>query len=191
MQTETPTTAPNGRTAAERARILHQRAVELARKDERPDEDWVLTDVLDFTLAGQSFAVESAFVREVLQLRQLTPLPNIPDFIAGITSVRGHIFAVYDLRRFFAMPTEGITDFDRLILLRTPALEIGVLADAIREVRPISMGRLDKPPSPFPQMRPEHYVGIGENNLIVLDAQGLLADPRLIVNQSREISEKN
>ncbi|WP_009963991.1 CheR family methyltransferase [Verrucomicrobium spinosum] len=64
----------------------------------------------EFALASERYAVEAKFVCEVYPLKDLSPLPSAPSFIAGMVNVRGRILPVLELRRFFDVPGRGITD---------------------------------------------------------------------------------
>jgi len=50
-----------------------------------------------FRLGGEEYAVMAADVREVLEIRELTRVPNAPDYLPGVTSLRGRMLPVIDL----------------------------------------------------------------------------------------------
>ena len=70
-------------------------------------------------------------------LRDLTPLPCTPPFVLGIVNVRGRILPVLDLKKFFDLPEQGLTDLHRIILVSGNDLELGLLADVIVGVRSV------------------------------------------------------
>src|SRR5688572_22021320 len=107
--------------------ILRTRARALARTAAPPEEGTVL-EVVEFRLAHERYAVEGRHVQEVCTLGELTPLPCTPSFVRGIVNVRGRIVPVLDLKRFFDLPEQGITDLHRIILVRRHDLELGLLA---------------------------------------------------------------
>ena len=85
--------------ADETERILRERALALAAE---PGETQTLAqsiEVVEFLLAHERYAVESAYVREVYPLENLTPLPCTPAFVLGIVNLRGEIVSVIDLRK--------------------------------------------------------------------------------------------
>lgn len=77
-------------------RVLRERAENLARKRAVGDVEET-TEFVTLDLAGVGYAVEASAVREVFALRDLTPLPTAPEWVLGITNVRGKIVAVIDL----------------------------------------------------------------------------------------------
>src|SRR5438093_1254877 len=116
---------------ADTKKILHERAVELAREEEAVDAGKQFIEVAEFTLASERYAIQSIFVREVQKLRDLAPVPCTPPFVAGIINVRSQILTVIDIKRFFDLPQKGITDVHYVIIIRDGATELGVLADLV------------------------------------------------------------
>jgi purine-binding chemotaxis protein CheW len=168
-------------SAAEKTRILHGRAVALAHKPEAPDAVEDRVEVVEFLLAQEHYAIESAFVREVQPLKGLTPLPCTPPFILGIVNVRGQILTVIDLKRFFDLPEHGITDLDKLIVVRSGPMELGILADVIAGVRLIPKRSLQPALPTLSGVRADFLKGISEDRAALLDAEKLLADKRIVV----------
>jgi chemotaxis-related protein WspB len=53
--------------------------------------------LLTFTVAGQTYAIESRRVVEVLPLIAARPIPHTPDYVRGIFTYRGHLVPLVDL----------------------------------------------------------------------------------------------
>ena len=53
--------------------------------------------LLTFTVAGQTYAIESRRVIEVLPLVPARPIPHMPEFIRGIFTYRGRLVPLVDL----------------------------------------------------------------------------------------------
>lgn len=63
-------------------------------------------ELLVFELGGEEFAVELQLVEEVVPANKITPIPNSPDFLLGLSAVRGKIMGVIDAgRRYGIAPT--------------------------------------------------------------------------------------
>src|SRR5688572_7065199 len=112
------------------AEILRARARALARPPAHTQGAEAWLHVLEFRLAQERYAIETRYVREVYPLKDLTPLPCTPPFVLGIVNVRGRILPVVDLKKFFDLPEQGLSDLHRVILLEGNGLELGLLADA-------------------------------------------------------------
>lgn len=162
-------------------RILRERAAELARPVTQVSQVQLL-EVLEFRLASERYAVETRYVTEVHPLRDLTPLPGTPPFVRGIVNLRGRILAVYDLKKFFALPEQGVTDLHRILVVNAGDFEIGLLADVVVGVRALPASALSPPLPTLSAIAAEYLKGISEERLVVLDLGRLLSDPRIVVN---------
>jgi purine-binding chemotaxis protein CheW len=171
-------------TAAE---ILRRRAQKLARPTDAAPATETLLEVLEFRLAQERYAVETGLVREVHPLRELTPLPCTPSFVLGIVNVRGRILPVFDLKRFFDLPAQGLTDLHRIIIVRRHDLEFGLLADVIVGVHSITVESLQTTLPTLTGIRADYLKGVTADALVVLDLTRLMADPKIIVQDEVEI----
>ncbi len=58
-----------------------------------------------FSLAGAEYGLPVAAVREVLRRPDsITPLPNAPDFVSGVLTLRGEVLPLIDQRRLLHLP---------------------------------------------------------------------------------------
>lgn len=169
-------------TPREKKLILKKRAGVLAREPVigPPDEDGI--EVVEFMLSGEGYAFESEYVREILSLKDLTPVPCTPPFVLGIINVRGQILSVVDIRQLFDLPRKGIASPSRVIIASACHMEIAIIADDILGARKIARGQLQALPT-LTGVREEYLIGVTGDRTAVLDAARLLSDKRLIVNE--------
>jgi len=189
---ETAEAAISGRIAhrpEEARRILDERARAAARPPHQPDSVERL-EILAFTLAGERYGVETRFVRTVCQLKELTPVPCTPAFVAGIMNLRGQILAILDLRSFFELPSRGLTELNRVIVLGDDQSEFGLLADSIDGVRFVISTDLQQSLPTLTGIRERFLKGVTGQMMAVLDGGRLLADDRLTVNEKVDSSER-
>lgn len=168
--------------AEEARRILEARARAAARPPAKPD-DAERIEVLTFSLAGETYGVETCHVREVCQLKDLTEVPCTPAFVAGVINLRGQILAIVDLRKFFELPVRGLTELNRVIVLRSGDNELGLLADSIDGVRLVPVSALQEGLPTLTGIRETFLKGVTSRMLAVLDGGRLLADAGLKVNE--------
>ncbi|HUP61305.1 MAG TPA: chemotaxis protein CheW [Thermoanaerobaculia bacterium] len=169
----------------ETQRILRERAAALAATvEDASAADTV--DVVAFALAHETYAIESAFVREICALTDLTPLPCTPPFVLGIASVRGEILSVIDIRQFFDLPAKGLTDLNRIVVLRFGDMTLAILADAILGVRQAALAELQPSLPTLTGIREKYLKGVTPDRTIVLDAAKLLGDEGLVVREQVE-----
>jgi purine-binding chemotaxis protein CheW len=161
--------------------ILLARAHALAREDAQRHAAEESLIVVEFLLAHERYAVEAVYVREVYQLKQLTPVPCTPSFVLGIINVRGCILSVIDLRGFFDLPQDWAPDQHSVIILRTDELELGVLTDGILGARSIPASAVQASPL-LPGIRAEYLRGVTSEHTVILAAEKILSDKKMIVS---------
>ncbi len=137
---------------------------------------------LAFHLEDEVFAIGITHVREVLEPRQLTRAPYMPDFIRGAVNVRGSVEAVVDLRGVLGMPRVEIADASRILILETrfagETVVLGALVDSVKAVMKIDSDRIEHPPETAVQWRSELIRGIGgvdDGFIIILDVEKMLS----------------
>jgi purine-binding chemotaxis protein CheW len=107
--------------------------------------------LLFFRSAGERCALDVAYVREILTLREVTPVPFVPDSVSGIVNHRG---TIYTLIRFARLAGLGADAPSRIVLLRLPEMAVGVLVDGIEGIEQVS-ARLFAPGLPTEAAEPE------------------------------------
>ncbi|TAN09623.1 MAG: chemotaxis protein CheW [Chitinophagaceae bacterium] len=167
----------------EALQILRARAQALARPPESELAPQASVEVLEFRLATERYAIETHYVREVQPLKNLTTLPCTPPFVLGIVNVRGRIVPVLDLRKFFDLPEQGLTDLHRVILVGGNDLEFGLLADMRVGVRSIALDSLQPAPATLSEIGAGYLMGVAAEGLVVLDMARILADPAILVHE--------
>jgi len=171
----------------ERDRILKERAKITALESNEGLKKEESIEVLEFMLAYERYGVELKYVREVYPLTELTPIPGIPSFVLGIINVRGEILSVIDIKKFFDLPEKGLTDLNKVIILHSPEMEFGVLADSIIGVHSILLNELQTSLPTLTGIREEYLKGVTKERKVILDAERLLTDKSIIVNENVKI----
>lgn len=103
-----------------------------------------LVSVLMFEVGGAPYAMGVEHTEGVVDCPRITPLPNPPDGVAGIASVRGRMTVVMDLGEKGRQEPAS----RRLILVKGDA-QLGLLADRVegvlplepKQVRPVAHGK--------------------------------------------------
>lgn len=172
------------RTEEEEDAILRQRAVLLARKH-AAEEEAERVEALQFQLAYERYAIETTYIREVIQLREIVPLPHSPNFLLGIMNLRGEPMSVLDIRKFFTLPGTPLSDLNRVIVLRDGAMSFGVLVDRIHEILSLPASSIFREKVLVGDLPRNYIAGITSARLILLDARALLNDASIVIKQIR------
>ena len=170
-------------SAEDTQRILKDRAKVLAREPAQAEAADAGIEVLEFILAHERYAVASEYVREVCPLEELTPLPCTPAFVLGIVNLRGEIFSVIDIKKFFDLPEKGLTNLNKVIVLESENMVFGILADEISGVRHIMRADIQPSLPTLTGIREDYLQGVTAERVVVLDAEKLLSDENIIVQE--------
>lgn len=108
--------------------------------------------VIVFAIGEDRFALPVALVREILEHRPGFRLPGAPDWLIGLTDVRGQSLPMADLRRCLGFPIVPPTELSRLLVVEVPDAEtagfaIGLVVDAVREIATVPGEAIEPPPS--------------------------------------------
>lgn len=174
-------------TFGEKGKILKARAKALAQEPEEKAIAEEYLEVVEFLLAYEKYGIESSYVREVYPLKELTPLPCTSPFVLGIINVRGQILSVIDIKKFFDLPEKGLTDLNKVIILQSDSMEFGILADVILSVRNVSLSELQPSLPTLTGIRQEYLKGVTTERMVILDAEKLLSDRKIIIYEEVEM----
>lgn len=134
------------------------------------------TQYLTYTLADEVFALDITKVREVLDLKDVTVVPSLPDFVVGVINLRGSVVPVVDLRTKFRMARSERT-VNTCIIITEVAVSgettvLGALADSVREVIDLEPHQIEPAPRIGTRLNTDFIRGMGKQGdrfMIILD----------------------
>ena len=162
--------------------LLKKRAIEMAAEPELKKGFSPILQLMVFSLGTETYGLESSYIREVYPLKDFIPLPGVPAFILGIINVRGQIIPVVDLKKLFHLPEQGITELNKVIILHECQMEFGILADVVHGTLRVEEDDIMTAPHTLTGIGEEYLKGITRKNLIILNAEKLLTDKRMVFN---------
>lgn len=117
-----------------------------------------------FGLGAEIFAVPVALVREILDYRQSFRIPNGPDYLLGLTDMRGEGVATIDLRLRLGMRPAEPTPSTRILVADVPVtgrvLVLGLVVDRVLEVSTFSAGQISRAPDIGVSWPSEYIAGV-------------------------------
>ncbi|MBI5101455.1 MAG: purine-binding chemotaxis protein CheW [Nitrospirae bacterium] len=125
-----------------------------------PDSGPRATELLTFSLDREEFAFRVPEVEEIIRFQRITRVPTVPDYVLGITSLRGKIIPVIDLRARLALDRrsssgpdksglagDGVTERkEKIIILSGPKGLIGAIIDRVMGVVRLTEDIILEPP---------------------------------------------
>ncbi len=104
------------------------------------------TEILAFRIANEEYAVKIAELQEVLKNQRITAVPRSPKYLKGITSIRGKILPIVDLRERLGL-TDKNTGKEKIIIISGKKEPLGILVGAVLGVFRFPSSELLPPPS--------------------------------------------
>jgi purine-binding chemotaxis protein CheW len=170
--------------------VLRTRAKLLAQEPEGNKKPVGSLEIVEFLLAQEHYAIDSKYISEIQQLRDLTPIPCTPACVLGVMNARGKILWVIDIKKFFDLPEKGLTDSKKVIVVQTEGMELGILADEALGVRSITLGDLQPSLPTFTGVRAKCLRAVTKDSVAVLDVEGLLSDGGIVVNEESRTNNR-
>ncbi len=102
-----------------------------------------------FRLAGAEYGLPVASVQEVLRRPEVpTPLPNAPDFVRGVITLRGAVLPLIDQRRLLRLPENGTGAGDRarVVVIVAGAARAGLMVDGMAGILNVPEDRIETAP---------------------------------------------
>ena len=163
--------------------ILQLRALALAQELPAQEVRNEGIEIVEFILGCERYALESCYVTQVAEVEDITPLPCTPGFIRGIVTLRGEILPVIDLKKFFEVPEKELRGRNKVIVLQAGKMRFGILVDEVLGARSIlAIDIQSSLPTPM-GIRKKYFKGITSERLVVLDAENLLMDESIVVDE--------
>jgi chemotaxis signal transduction protein len=132
--------------------------------------------------AGLLLGIDVKWVREVRPFARATPVYGQPPCWVGITALRGHLYAVLDLRQILYHQHITAEDPRQIVFTAINDHTVGLLVDAFEQVRQIDAATITAGTSPdLPFIR-----GSTPEQINVLDLPALYADLHRTATASRE-----
>ncbi|NKF22346.1 chemotaxis protein CheW [Solimonas marina] len=95
---------------------------------------------LGFRLGDRWLVAPREDVREVIAPPRATRVPNAQPWLTGLANVRGELLAIIDLPRYFELPPRDSTRGQRVLVLNSRRMPVGLLVDEIAGYRQFSAG---------------------------------------------------
>lgn len=144
---------------------------------EEPLETWV-----SFRLREEVFGFPVSNVHEVTRVETLTRVPHAPFPVRGITTLRGQILPVVDLRRRLGLGETEILPESRILVVSSRDRRLGLLVERVEQVVHIARSGVEPAPEDVLTEQSDYILGVYELGpglmiLLELDTVMLVRDP--------------
>ncbi|SDU01156.1 purine-binding chemotaxis protein CheW [Verrucomicrobium sp. GAS474] len=117
---------------------------------------------LTFCLGQEYYGIAVLKIREIIRLLEITPVPQMPDFIRGVINLRGKIIPVIDLRMRFHLAKADTNERTCIVVVQVELpngdkTQMGMVVDAVEEVINIALTDMEETPN-FGAKLQSHYI---------------------------------
>ena len=130
------------------AREDQKKALSVKENIEAEKEEEII-EILTFSLLKEEFAFRISQLAEILRSQWITRVPNVPDYVLGITSLRGKIIPVIDLKLRLSL-TSSPSDVIRkgkILIINGAKGPVGAAVDKVIGVVRVAKSDILPPPS--------------------------------------------
>lgn len=145
-------------------------------------EESKIVELIVFNLGDEEFAADIEQVREIIRRGTITPIPDSPDFIKGVTNVRGEITVVIDLKARFFLPLKREVESKHIVITEQEKNLYGLMVDEVSEVLRIPEKEIKSTPELVTRIDRVYMSGVItlENRLVILiDLAKVLSEEEL------------
>ncbi len=133
---------------------------------------------LTFALGDEEYGIDALKVQGILGMQPITPMPQAPHYVKGVTTVRGKVAPIISARLKLGMYEVEYTSETCIILVTLRTSWAGLIVDTVRDVIDIYDNQIEDPPQ-MNNYSDDEIIGlakIGKSVKILIDIEKALAD---------------
>ena len=141
---------------------------------------------LSFRCMGMSLALPISRIREIIELGQVTAVPNMPAYVRGVINLRGNVVSVVDLAARLSGHSADSGRRSCIVIVDLDVFgemqRVGLLVDAVDAVLDIDLSSIEPPPRFGAGMRSEGIAGMARREggfTVILKADHLIGEELL------------
>lgn len=136
---------------------------------------------IGFTLNGKEYTIPILKVREIIKTPPLTKLPFVPHYVEGVTTLKGKVLAVVNLKKLVGL--DGKSAGDKVIVVGTEHIRFGFFVDTVTGILNIDESQVCTPS----QGEFACSMQVNQRAVTFLDTKGLIpAEDISITNEKGE-----
>lgn len=164
---------------------IHLGTNEISRQTERPDDDLAKEQmnqnkIVAFKIGEEEYGVGIDCVREINNLGRIAAIPGAPDYMAGMTNLRGDIIPLMKLGTLLGMAEDNKRSLYKFLVVEHNQERIGIIVDSVSEVIGINNERLEEAPQALEAENQKKYIhqicklNEGKRTVLLIDLPSIL-----------------
>ena len=139
-------------------------------------------EYLVFTLGTEEYGIDILKVQEIRSYETVTRISSAPDFIKGVTNLRGVIVPIVDLRLKFRLGNVRYDHQTVVIILNVAGRVVGIVVDGVSDVLTLTGDAIKPAPEFGVSISTEHLTGLGTIDgrmLVLIDIERLMTSAEM------------
>lgn len=137
-----------------------------------------------FRLGEKKFGVNITQTREILSAKELTYVPDSPDYVKGIINLRGAVVPVVDLHLRLSIAEDEGEANEKIIIIEMDNIAAGMLVDDVDEIKGLNKEEIASLPDLARKVDSDYIEGVGrsasdEELILLLDLQSILSQKEI------------
>lgn len=138
-----------------------------------------------FYLAEEKYAIDIMETQEIIQMMNITPIPNALNFVEGVINLRGTIIPIINLKKRFQLASQEKEDEKKgIVLFRLENnLILGIKIDQLSLANIIPIADVFPPPLLVSGIGREYIRGVARDEedtiILILDLNHLLSSEEI------------
>ncbi|CEP38128.1 MULTISPECIES: chemotaxis protein CheW [Halomonadaceae] len=144
-------------------------------------------EFLVFSLGDEEYAIDILKVQEIRGYENVTRIANAPDFIKGVTNLRGVIVPIVDLRIKFHFDKVEYGGQTVVIVVNVADRVVGIVVDGVSDVMTLTPDQIKPAPEFGVTLSSDFLSGLGsldDRMLVLVDIDKLLTSDEMALVES-------
>lgn len=128
--------------------------------------------IVVFKVGSEDFGINVEHVMEIISPQQVYKVPESPDFVEGISSIRNIVCLVINLRTKFKLPSMEYDENAKFIVTGSESSPVGLLVEQVSEVIWVDDSVIDRTPENLSKYRKKNITGIAgleTGSILIMD----------------------
>lgn len=125
------------------------------------EDDNIENTYLNFGIAGEDYAINVAYVTEIVRLQKIFSVPDVQNHIRGVINLRGKVIPLLDVRARFGLPDAPYDDRTVVVVIETNNSPTGLIVDGVYGICELPAEQVEPAPPAMRRAESSLVTGLG------------------------------
>lgn len=133
-----------------------------------------------FMVNEEEFGLEIERISIIERMLEIYKIPNTPEYVEGLTNLRGTVHTVFNLRKRFHLPCPEFNDDTKVIIAKAQDSVVGLIVDGVREIVKVEDDQFEPMQEVLSGLKDRFLSGtvkMGDRLILILDIDKVITEP--------------